>query len=165
MVTDITVGDVVNKMIMIEEIEYVINHPKLTDDYKFNEICRLLNFNSNEVSLSEMIDVIYNEFKITYGNTRTRNNPSRLKSANVWKFKYDDKKLELTVQFQTGAIYTYSGVSPILFDTVIRGNAECITEGENQWGKWFVGKTPSVGAAIHKHLVLAGVAYAKGGSI
>jgi len=111
------------------------------------------------------IDSKKQEFKITYGNTRTRNNPSKIKSANVWKYKYDDKKLELVIQFQDGSIYTYTGVSNNLFLSVVKGQASCITEGENKWGKWTIGKSPSVGASVHKNLVKAGVSYSKGGSI
>jgi hypothetical protein len=150
---------------MIEEIKYVIEHPKLSDNYKFNEVCRLLKIDYNKVSADEIVDMVKKEFKITYGNTRTRNNPDKLKSANVWKFKYDDKKMELVIQFQDGDIYTYTQVNEQLFKDVVGGNAAAITDGENKWGKWFVGKKPSVGASVHKNLVKAGVPYAKTGKI
>lgn len=120
----------------------------------------------NEVDkINEMTDAKGMKFKIEYGNTRTGNNPDGLKSSNVWKYKYDDKKLELTIKFQDGETYTYSDVSKQLYESVVGGDASCITEGENEWGEWFVGKSPSIGAAVHEYLVNGGVSYKKGGSV
>ena len=45
------------------------------------------------------------------------------------------------------------------------GNGVCRTEGKNKWGEWFIGKTPSVGAAVYERLVLSGITYKKGGSL
>ncbi len=102
-------------------------------------------------------------FKIEYGNTRTGNNPSSLKSSNVWKYKYDDKKLELVVKFQDGETYTYFNVSPQLYELFSNGNGICITEGKNEYGEWFIGKSPSMGAAVHE--LLSGVAYSRSGQV
>jgi hypothetical protein len=127
------------------EIEELLTHPKLSDDYKFNKIEEL----------------IY-EFKITYGNTRTRNNS--IKSSNVWKFKYNDKTGELVVQFQDGSVYTYSNVSLNDFESFASGSGGvCKTSGENKWGAWEVGKTPSVGASVFD--VLEKYSYRRGGRI
>jgi len=52
-----------------------------------------------------------------------------------------------------------------LFLDVSGGSAVCITSGENKYGSWYVGKTPSVGAAVHKFLIKRGVKYRKGGSL
>ena len=100
-------------------------------------------------------------FKIEYGNTRTGNNPEGLKSSNVWKYKYDDKKLELVVKFQDGETYTYFNVSPQLFNDFSNGNGVCITEGKNEYGEWFIGKSPSMGAAVHE--LLLGLGYSNSG--
>jgi hypothetical protein len=127
------------------EIEELLTHPKLSDDYKFNKIEEL----------------IY-KFKITYGNTRTRNNS--IKSSNVWKFKYNDKTGELVVQFQDGSVYTYSNVSLNDFESFASGSGGvCKTSGENKWGTWEVGKTPSVGASVFD--VLEKYSYRRGGRI
>lgn len=103
------------------------------------------------------------EFKVVSGNTRTRNNI--IKSSNLWKFKYDDIKQELTLRFQDGSFYTYFSVPPDIFESIRGGEGVCSTEGENEWGKWFIGKSPSVGAAIHEILIGGNFAYQKGGSI
>lgn len=102
-------------------------------------------------------------FKVEYGNTRTGNNPEGLRSSNVWKYKYDDRKLELVVKFQDGETYTYYNVSPELYEDFSRGNGVCITEGSNEWGEWFIGKSPSMGAAVHE--LLLGLGYSKSGQV
>ncbi len=128
--------------------------------------------NQNEIDkINEMTDsrgILFKasselEFKIEYGNTRTGNNPSGLKSSNVWKYKYDDKKLELVVKFQDGETYTYYNVSPQLFNDFSNGNGVCITEGQNEYGEWFIGKSPSMGAAVHE--LLLGLGYSRSGQV
>jgi hypothetical protein len=71
---------------IFDEIDDLLNHPKLSDDYKFDKIHNLL-------------------FKTIYGNTRTRN--KSIKSSNVWKFKYNTETGDLVVKFQDGSVYTY----------------------------------------------------------
>ena len=106
-----------------------------------------------------------NNFKVYYGNTRTGNNPEGINSSNVWKYKYDDVKEELVIKFQEGSTYTYTGVSPSLFEKFSTGDAECITEGSNKWGSWDIGKSPSIGAAVYEYLILGNISYSKGGQV
>lgn len=105
------------------------------------------------------------KFKVYYGNTRTGNNPEGINSSNVWKYKYDDIKEELVIKFQEGSTYTYTGVSTNLFESIVTGDASCITEGSNKWGSWDIGKNPSIGAAVYEYLVLGNVSYSKGGQV
>ena len=105
------------------------------------------------------------QFKVYYGNTRTGNNPEGINSSNVWKYKYDDVKEELVIKFQEGSTYTYTGVSPSLFEKFSTGDAECITEGSNKWGSWDIGKSPSIGAAVYEYLILGNISYSKGGQV
>lgn len=86
-------------------------------------------------------------------------------SSNVNKIMYNDESEEMFIQFKDKSIYTYYNVSFDLFLNVSGGKATCITSGENRYGKWYVGKTPSVGASVHKYLVKAGIRYAKGGTL
>jgi hypothetical protein len=102
-------------------------------------------------------------FKIEYGNTRTGNNPEGLRSSNVWKYKYDDKKLELVVKFQDGETYTYFNVSSQLYELFTKGYGVCITEGSNEYGEWFIGKSPSMGASVHQ--LLSGLGYSRSGQV
>lgn len=117
----------------------------------------------DDLTNDEVLDLLNMEFKTIYGNTRTRNNT--IKSSNLWKFKYDDEMGELVLRFNNGETYTYYSVPPDVFNAIREGDGVCDTEGENQWGRWFVGKTPSVGAAIHEILIGGGFAYTKGGSV
>ena len=110
----------------------------------------------------EKFNSVKEAFKIIYGNTRTRNNS--IKSSNVWRFKYNDKTGELVVKFQDGSTYTYSNVTPSDFEKFATGSGGvCKTSGENKYGTWEVGKSPSVGASIFD--VLMKYPYSKGGSV
>ena len=87
------------------------------------------------------------------------------KSSNVKAMMYDDEVETLTIQFRDRSIYTYFNVSFNLFNKIVKGRAKCITKGKNKYGRWYVGKTPSQGAAVHKRLINAGITYTKGGSL
>jgi hypothetical protein len=81
-------------------------------------------------------------------------------STNADRIMYDTDTLELTIQFQDGSKYTYFDVDEELYLNVLDGNAATRTAGE--WGP--VGKSPSVGAAIHQYLIERNIRYQKGGS-
>ena len=85
-------------------------------------------------------------------------------SSNVDKVKYFEDKRELVVRFNDGSFYTYFDIDERVFFSIIEGDAVCKTEGEGEFGEWFIGKTPSVGAAIWKYLIDKGVNYQPGGS-
>lgn len=116
----------------------------------------------NEEDLLEIFDL--QEYKIIYGNTRTRNN-TPVKSANVWKFKYNTITEEFVVKFQDGSTYTYYNVPENVFSKVIEGDAACISEGENRFGSWFIGKSPSVGAALYQYVIEGGYTFAEIGDV
>lgn len=86
-------------------------------------------------------------------------------SSNVDRMKYFEDTNELVVKFNDGSYYTYFEIDEATFKNILTGNAVCRTEGENEFGEWFIGKTPSVGAAIWKYLIDAGVRSRKGGSL
>lgn len=72
-------------------------------------------------------------------------------SSNVKGFGYDEKTGNLTVQFQgkdgNGGVYQYGGVPPFIAKAFMSGSASAKTDGENQFGSWWKGKNPSLGAA------------------
>lgn len=80
-------------------------------------------------------------------------------SSNVDAIQYDTEKEELDIRFNEGDTYRYFDVNYDTFEDVWKGKASCITSGENAYGAWFVGKRPSVGAALHKFLVKRNVRY------
>ncbi len=132
------------------ELEEILNHPKLSDDFKLNFIQEIM-----EVELTE--ENVEHEFK----KWRADN----IRSSNVRKIMYNDELKEMYIQFQDKSVYTYFNVSFQLFLDVSGGKATCITSGENKYGAWYVGKTPSVGAAVHRWLIKKGVSYKKGGTL
>ena len=86
-------------------------------------------------------------------------------SSNVDRVKYFEEDKRLVVKFNDGSYYTYFDIDETVFFSIIEGDATCKTEGENEFGEWFVGKTPSVGAAIWKYLIDKNVRYEQGGSL
>lgn len=88
-----------------------------------------------------------------------------VRSSNVDAVSYNDVLKEMVIRFNDGSTYTYYDVSLRLFDDIKDGNGVCITTGQNQYGRWKIGKSPSVGAAVYEKLVQAGVKYKKGGTI
>ncbi len=88
-------------------------------------------------------------------------------SSNVEGFAYDDKNKKLFVRFlgehpnRNGPVYSYDGVPPVMFDLFRRGAAAARTNGQNKWGKWWKGKTPSLGASMHTLIKLGGFPYKK----
>jgi hypothetical protein len=85
-------------------------------------------------------------------------------SANVDRVKYFEETRQLVVKFNDGSYYTYFDIDEDVFNSIIEGDAVCRTEGQSEFGDWYVGKTPSVGAAIWKYLIDRGVSYKPGGS-
>ena len=85
-------------------------------------------------------------------------------SSNVDRVKYFEDTKELVVKFNDGSYYTYSDVDADEFKAIIDGDAVCRTSGQNEFGEWEVGKTPSVGAAVWKYLIDTGKTYKQGGS-
>lgn len=73
-------------------------------------------------------------------------------SSNVDSFRYDTESEILFLTFNDGSTYKYYNITFGEFMDVTGGNAICITEGQNEFGRWFVGKTPSVGAAVYVYL-------------
>jgi hypothetical protein len=86
-------------------------------------------------------------------------------SSNVDRVKYFEEDKRLVVKFNDGSYYTYFDIDETVFFSIIEGDATCKTEGENEFGEWFVGKTPSVGAAIWKYLIDKNIRYEQGGSL
>jgi hypothetical protein len=130
-------------------IDEVLHHPKLSDEFKLKFFEELFNCKLTE-----------NNIEYEFKKWRANN----IESSNVKKIMYEDETMEMVIQFNDKSIYTYFNVPFDTFLNVSGGNATCITDGENRWGSWYVGKTPSVGASVHKYLINEGVKYKKGGS-
>jgi KTSC domain len=73
-----------------------------------------------------------------------------LHSSNIWGFNYDPKSGGLNVRFNGGSTYHYDNVPPYIFNVFQRGAVPAKTTGQNQYGKWWQGKNPSLGAAFYE---------------
>lgn len=131
-------------------LDEVLDHPKLSDEFKIKFFEELF----GEEITEETIEHVFRKWRA-----------DNIQSSNVRKIMYNDETKEMFIQFQDKSIYTYFEVPFQLFLDVSGGKATCITSGENKYGSWFVGKTPSVGAAVHRYLVKKNVKYKKGGSL
>jgi len=87
-----------------------------------------------------------------------------VKSSNVDKMMWNSETLELVIRFNDGSTYTYVGVDENLFNNVSEGNAAPTTTGENEYGSWTKGVSPSVGAAVHQYLIQKGIGFNPGGT-
>lgn len=88
-------------------------------------------------------------------------NRGRVNSSNVKGYRYNTEDKTLIIEFNDGSKYLYEFIEYEEFEKIARGDAVCRTDGSNQYGSWYVGKTPSVGAAIWKYLRETGAWYLK----
>jgi len=131
-------------------IDEVLGHPRLSDEFKIKFFEELF----GEELTEENVEYA---FKVWRG--------SSIPSSNVRRIVYNDESKEMVIQFQDKSIYTYFEVPFQIFLDVSGGKATCITTGENKFGRWFVGKNPSVGAAVWKYLRDSNIKYKKGGTL
>ena len=82
-------------------------------------------------------------------------------SSNVDSYRYNDVSGELILTFNDGSRYRYYQIDKDDFESIVLGDATCTTEGENEYGRWYIGKSPSVGAAVWNYLIDRGVRYQK----
>lgn len=75
-----------------------------------------------------------------------------LNSSNIWGTSYDPRSGKMRVRFQGGSEYEYDGVPENIYRAFIHGNASARTKGRNQYGQWWVGKNPSLGAAMNQYI-------------
>lgn len=86
-------------------------------------------------------------------------------SSNVHSFGYDPENKQLLVKFQgdypqeNGPIYAYEGVPPEIFALFQKGAVPARTDGQNKWGRWYKGKTPSLGASLYTLIRTQGYPY------
>jgi hypothetical protein len=84
-----------------------------------------------------------------------------LNSSNIWGANYDPGTGRMLVRFQGGSEYEYDGVPENIFKAFIKGNASARSDGKNKYGQWWVGKNPSLGAALNQYIKAGGFPYRK----
>ncbi len=75
-----------------------------------------------------------------------------LNSSNIWGTAYDPRSGKMRVRFQGGSEYEYDGVPANIYRAFTKGNASAKTKGKNRYGQWWVGKNPSLGAAMNQYI-------------
>lgn len=84
-------------------------------------------------------------------------------SSNVREIKWFADTKILTVWFMDGSIYDYNMSAIPNYDEVVslvtKGMASATTEGEANGVRWWVGKNPSFGAAVHEYLSTGMIPY------
>jgi len=77
---------------------------------------------------------------------------SDLNSSNIWGTAYDPQSGKMKVRFQGGSEYEYDGVPANIYRAFTNGQASATTNGQNKYGRWWVGKNPSLGAAMNQYI-------------
>jgi hypothetical protein len=73
-----------------------------------------------------------------------------LKSSVIRKMNYNDDSNELDVIFNNGDTYRYFDFQPEAWGEISAAGTPAKTSGKNQYGVWWVGKDPSLGATFNK---------------
>ena len=82
-----------------------------------------------------------------------------LNSSTIWGHQYDPSTGKMKVRFQGGAEYEYDGIPANIYRAFSDGSAAAKTDGQNQYGRWWQGKNPSLGAAMNQYIKQGGFPY------
>jgi len=85
-----------------------------------------------------------------------------LTSSVIRKTEYDPGKGSLKVVFNNNHTYSYEDVPEDVYNQLTEGAVAAKTKGENQFGRWWIGKKPSTGAAFNKLIKQGGYNFTKG---
>lgn len=84
-----------------------------------------------------------------------------INSSNIYGFKYNPKNGKLLVRFNSGAVYGYEGVPAQVFKVFQQGAVPAKTNGQNNYGRWWRGKAPSIGASFYELIKRGGYSYTR----
>lgn len=89
---------------------------------------------------------------------------AEINSSNIYGFQYDPSSKSLRVKFQGdgpngGPIYEYDNVPLNVYKAFETGSVPAKTSGQNNFGRWWQGKMPSLGAAFYELIRNGGYAY------
>lgn len=116
---------------------------------------------NNPTLLSETIDQLSQQMPPGDQPTTNGIQHADLNSSTVWGSAYDPKTGKMRVRFQGGSEYEYDGVPANIYKAFSQGNAEAKTNGQNQYGRWWEHKNPSLGAALNQYIKQGNFRYRK----
>lgn len=82
-----------------------------------------------------------------------------LRSSNIRDASYDPPRRLMVVRFMSGAIYEYYNIPQALFKDIIMGNEAARTMDSKRPPRYWPGKFPSMGAALHWKVKVKGYLY------
>ena len=87
-----------------------------------------------------------------------------LRSSVIRKTLYNADKNQLKVIFNNNHTYSYDDVPKEVFEELTQGGIPAKTNGKNEFGVWWTGKSPSLGASFNKLIKQGGYTYEKVGN-
>lgn len=89
---------------------------------------------------------------------------AEINSSNIYGFQYDPGSKSLRIKFQGdgpqgGPVYEYDNVPINVYKAFETGSVPAKTNGQNNFGRWWQGKMPSLGAAFYDLIRNGGYAY------
>lgn len=132
-------------------IEYLQTFP----DPALNALAR------NPTQLQQVISRLSEQITAPAGEVADGVAKAPLQSSNVYGFQYNPRDKQLKVRFNSGSVYKYQGVPPQIFKMFQGGAVPAKTNGRNQYGRWWEGKMPSLGAAFYQLIRQGGFPYAR----
>lgn len=119
--------------------EYLQNFP----DPALNALAR------NPSQLQATINQLSQQITSPVGESEDGIAKAPLQSSNIYGFRYDPRNAILKVRFNSGSVYEYNGVPPGVFKIFQSAAIPARTDGQNKYGKWWKGKSPSAGASFY----------------
>jgi hypothetical protein len=132
-----------------------INYLHTIPDPALNALSR------NPIELNRTINQLSQQITMPHGEVQQGIPKADLQSSNVYGFSYNPRDKHLYVRFNSGSVYEYNGVPAQVFKIFASGAVPAKTTGQNQWGKWWKGKIPSLGAAFYNMIREGGFPYQK----
>ncbi len=104
---------------------------------------------NNPTQLQATINQLAQQITTPVGESEDGIAKAPLQSSNIYGFRYDPRTSTLKVRFNCGSVYSYDGVPPNVFKMFQSAAIPARTDGQNQYGKWWKGKSPSAGATFY----------------
>lgn len=128
---------------------------------------RLNSISKNPEELNNLINQFESQVSMPSGEVSDGIPKAELNSSNVYGFAYNPRNQQLFIKFngkdnrENGPIYEYEGVPGQIFNLFKKGAIPAKTDGSNQFGVWWRGKRPSLGASMFELIKKGAFPYQK----